>query len=93
MTTNKVNISICHMSASTGVDPNDIKNISKRYKLYDSNYIRLKDWLWPFGGASYREKWVLKDINLEIKSSTPHFVIVTIICGVLPFTVLSVQTI
>ena len=27
MTTNKVNISICHMSASTGVDPNDIKNI------------------------------------------------------------------
>ena len=45
-----------------------IKNISKRYKLYDSSYARLKEWLWPFGGAAYREKWVLKDINLEVNA-------------------------
>lgn len=43
-----------------------IKNISKRYKLYDSRHARLKEWLLPFGAASYREKWVLKDINLEV---------------------------
>lgn len=43
-----------------------IKNISKRYKLYDSRRAKLKEWFLPFGGASYREKWVLKDINLEV---------------------------
>lgn len=43
-----------------------IKNITKRYKIYDSKYIRLKEWLLPWAKAGYHEKWVLKDINLEI---------------------------
>ncbi|MBQ7479331.1 MAG: ABC transporter ATP-binding protein [Selenomonadaceae bacterium] len=45
-----------------------IKNISKCYKLYDSRNDRLKEWLIPFGPSRHREKWVLKDINLEVKA-------------------------
>lgn len=43
-----------------------IKNISKRYKIYPSRLARLKDWINPFGKKTYREKWVLKGIDLEI---------------------------
>lgn len=43
-----------------------IKNISKRYKMYDSKYTRLKEWLLPWAKSNYHEKWVLKDINLEV---------------------------
>ncbi len=45
-----------------------IKNIGKCYKLYDSRNERLKEWLIPFGHSRHREKWVLKDINLEVKA-------------------------
>lgn len=44
-----------------------IKNISKCYKIYASRNERLKEWIIPFSKKRYKEKWVLKDINLEIK--------------------------
>ena len=45
-----------------------IRNVSKCYKIYTSRKDRLKDWLLPFGGKRYEEKWVLRDINLEVRS-------------------------
>ena len=34
--------------------------------MYDSKYTRLKEWLLPWAKSNYHEKWVLKDINLEV---------------------------
>lgn len=44
-----------------------IKDISKCYKIYSTRNDRLKDWIFPFSKRRYKEKWVLKNINLEIK--------------------------
>lgn len=44
-----------------------IKNISKCYKIYNTRNERLKEWMIPFSKKRHKEKWVLKDINLEIK--------------------------
>jgi len=44
-----------------------IRNVSKCYKIYDSRNARLKEWLLPFSGSHHREKWVLRDINLEVR--------------------------
>jgi lipopolysaccharide transport system ATP-binding protein len=43
-----------------------IKNIGKCYKVYSSRNERLKEWLLPFGASRHAEKWVLRDINLEV---------------------------
>lgn len=43
-----------------------IKNISKCYKIYGSRNDRLKEWLLPFSRSRHEEKWVLRDINLEV---------------------------
>lgn len=43
-----------------------IKNISKCYKIYGSRNDRLKEWLLPFSRPRHEEKWVLRDINLEV---------------------------
>lgn len=43
-----------------------IQNISKCYKIYEKPNDRLKEWLLPFSSSRHSEKWVLKDINLEI---------------------------
>lgn len=45
-----------------------IKNVSKEYKVYPSRYARLKEWLVPFSKKKYKSKWVLKNINLEVKA-------------------------
>ena len=45
-----------------------IQNIGKCYKLYDSRNDRLKEWLIPFSRVRHREKWVLKDVNLEVRA-------------------------
>ena len=44
-----------------------IRQLGKCYKLYASRNDRLKDWLLPFSGKRYTEKWVLQDINLEVQ--------------------------
>ena len=45
-----------------------IKNVSKKYKIYPSRSARLKEWLVPFSKNRHTDKWVLKDINLEVKA-------------------------
>ena len=43
-----------------------IQNIGKCYKIYDKPNDRLKEWLLPFASSRHKDKWVLKDINLEV---------------------------
>ena len=43
-----------------------IQNISKCYKIYEKPNDRLKEWLLPFASSRHQEKWVLRDISLEI---------------------------
>lgn len=43
-----------------------IKNVGKCYKIYPSRNARLKEWLVPFAKKRHEEKWVLKDINIEV---------------------------
>ena len=45
-----------------------IQNVSKCYKIYPSRNDRLKEWLLPFSGSRHKEKWVLRDINLEVRA-------------------------
>ncbi|WP_029541441.1 ABC transporter ATP-binding protein [Selenomonas sp. AB3002] len=45
-------ISICH--------------VGKCYKIYARRNDRLKEWLLPFVGKKHEEKWVLKDVNIEV---------------------------
>lgn len=44
-----------------------IQHIGKCYKMYPSRRARLKEWLSPFHTNCHSEKWVLKDINLEVQ--------------------------
>jgi len=43
-----------------------VKNVSKKYRLFDSAQDRLKEALHPFSKHYHREFWALKDINLKI---------------------------
>ena len=44
-----------------------IDGVGKRYKVYGSRKDRLKDWLLPGRAHRFREKWVLRDVSLEVK--------------------------
>ncbi len=44
-----------------------VKNLSKRYKLYDTPQHRLKEALHPFRKKYHRDFWALKDISFEVK--------------------------
>lgn len=43
-----------------------VKNLSKRYKVYNSTKDRLKDWLIP-NKTHHEEFWALKNINFTVK--------------------------
>lgn len=43
-----------------------VKNVSKKYRLFDSTQDRLKEALHPFSKRYHREFWALKDISFEI---------------------------
>lgn len=45
-----------------------VKNLSKKYRLYESPQHRLKEALHPFRKKYHRDFWALKDISLEIKN-------------------------
>jgi lipopolysaccharide transport system ATP-binding protein len=70
-----------------------IKNISKKYNLYDSPQHRLKEALHPFRKKFHREFWALKDVSFEVKKGETIGIIgrngsgkstlLQIICGVL----------
>lgn len=44
-----------------------VTNLGKAYKLYPTRWRRLQEWMLPFLGAQHSQRWVLKDINFEIK--------------------------
>lgn len=45
-----------------------ITNLGKAFKNYRSRWQRLFDWLLPFGKGRYEPRWVLQDINIDIKA-------------------------
>jgi len=79
-----------------------VKNLSKKYRLYDSPKHRLKEALHPFRKSYHRDFWVLRDINLDIpKGSTFGIVgqngsgkstLLQVICSILQPTEGNVQT-
>ena len=44
-----------------------VKNLSKKYRLYDSPQQRLKEALHPFRKKFHREFWALRDVSFDIK--------------------------
>jgi lipopolysaccharide transport system ATP-binding protein len=70
-----------------------VKNLSKKYRLYDSPQHRLKEALHPFRKKYHRDFWALKDVSFEIrKGETVGIVgrngsgkstLLQIICGIL----------
>jgi teichoic acid transport system ATP-binding protein len=78
-----------------------VRNLSKKYKLYDSPKHRLKEALNPFRKKYHRDFWALQDINLDIPKGTTFGIIgqngsgkstlLQIICGILQPTTGSVQ--
>jgi lipopolysaccharide transport system ATP-binding protein len=43
-----------------------VLQLGKAYKQYQKRWLRLVEWLVPFGGARHELKWVLKGIDFEI---------------------------
>lgn len=43
-----------------------VRKIGKCYKVYPSRGERLKEWLLPFSEKRHEEKWVLRDVTLDI---------------------------
>src|SRR5208337_649170 len=70
-----------------------VKNLSKKYHLYDSPQHRLKEALHPFRKKYHREFWALKDVSFDIKrgdtigiigkNGSGKSTLLQIICGVL----------
>lgn len=70
-----------------------VRNLSKKYQLYDSPQHRLKEALNPFRKKYHRDFWVLKDINLEIPRGSTFGIVgqngsgkstlLQVICGIL----------
>lgn len=44
----------------------ELRSVSKKYRLFDSHWDRLKEALHPFHHHYHREFWALKDINVSI---------------------------
>jgi len=44
-----------------------VRNLSKKYRPYDSPKHRLKEALNPFRKKYHRDFWALKDVSFEVK--------------------------
>ncbi len=44
-----------------------VKNLGKAYKQYPNRFSRLKEWLIPGNRTFHEKKWILQDINFEVK--------------------------
>lgn len=70
-----------------------VRNLSKKYKLYDSPQHRLKEALNPFRKKYHRDFWALKDVSFEVKKGETVGIIgkngsgkstlLQLICGIL----------
>jgi len=79
-----------------------VKNLSKKYRLYDSPKHRLKEALHPFRKSYHRDFWVLRNINLDIPRGSTFGIVgqngsgkstlLQVICGILQPTEGNVQT-
>jgi len=79
-----------------------VKNLSKKYRLYDSPQHRLKEALHPFRKSYHRDFWVLRNINLDIPRGTTFGIVgqngsgkstlLQVICSILQPTEGEVQT-
>jgi ABC-type polysaccharide/polyol phosphate transport system ATPase subunit len=78
-----------------------VKNLSKKYHLYDSPQHRLKEALHPFRKKYHKEFWALKDVSFEVKKGECYGIIgqngsgkstlLQMVCGILQPTTGSVQ--
>ncbi|MCL5023584.1 MAG: ABC transporter ATP-binding protein [Nitrospirae bacterium] len=70
-----------------------VKNLSKKYRLYDTPSHRLKEALNPFGKKYHRDFWALNDVSFEVKkggtigivgqNGSGKSTLLQIICGIL----------
>ncbi len=70
-----------------------VRNLSKKYRLYDSPQHRLREALHPFRKKYHRDFWALKDVSFEVKkgdnigivgrNGSGKSTLLQIICGVL----------
>jgi lipopolysaccharide transport system ATP-binding protein len=44
-----------------------VSNLGKAYKIYPNRWSRLVEWLVPFSPTQHQLKWVLSDINFEVR--------------------------
>lgn len=44
-----------------------VTGLSKAYRQYPSRWSRLAEWLLPFAGSRHRQRWVLQELNFEIR--------------------------
>ncbi|MFP5390817.1 MAG: ABC transporter ATP-binding protein [Gammaproteobacteria bacterium] len=44
-----------------------VRQLGKAYKQYSNRWARLGEWMLPFLGPRHRLKWVLSDVNFEIR--------------------------
>jgi lipopolysaccharide transport system ATP-binding protein len=70
-----------------------VRNLSKKYRLYDSPQQRMKEALHPFRKKYHRDFWALRDISFEVergetvgiigKNGSGKSTLLQIVCGVL----------
>jgi len=78
-----------------------VRNLGKKYRLYDSPQHRLKEALHPFKKKYHRDFWALKDLSFEVKkggcigiigrNGSGKSTLLQIICGILQPTVGEVE--
>lgn len=78
-----------------------VKNVSKKFRMYNYPAERLKELLHPFKKKYHREFWALRDINLEVPRGSTYGIVgqngsgkstlLQVICGILQPTTGSVE--